>query len=203
MARLLLPTQMNRLIAQHNGRTEGTSNSSQMANELLDCLGWRRSDEVRKTPLASCLNAFGEPSLTAGGQVSGNDLRIVVESFCKDILDVIVMQLGYTEEQVWDVIEERAPDYRPASRPRSWNDEVGRLTIGQAMILLPALGPLAFPTQTSKLMELVGALRTLSPYFNSESHYQETQPATTLSSRNIIGEVRKLLDRARDCLGTC
>ena len=56
--------------------------------------------------------------------LSGNDLRIVLESFCKDIVDVVVAQLGYSHAGVWSAIEERIPDYRPSSRTKDWEEEV-------------------------------------------------------------------------------
>jgi hypothetical protein len=201
VARLLRPAQIIKLIALHGGHTVRDVAASQMADELLDCFGWEKSNEIRRRPLAACLKILEDPALMSEERFSGNDLRIITESFCKDLLDVIVAQLQYREEQVWGAITERAPEYRPSSRPRNWNDEVSHLTIGQAIILLPALGSLAFPRHAAQVVELAGILRTLSPYFNEVSHDQEAAPASKVRSDGILEEVRNLLDRARECLG--
>jgi hypothetical protein len=154
VVRLIRPAEMIKLIALHGGQASENTVAAQLADELLECFGWRKSDETHEVPLAACLKTFGSPALTPDERFSGNDLRIVVESFCKDFLDVVVARLGYSEEQVWDAIVERAPRYRPSSWPNNWSDEVGHLSIGAAVILLPALGPLAFPEHEMQVGEL-------------------------------------------------
>jgi hypothetical protein len=55
----------------------------------------------------------GDTAANLVENLSGNDLRIVLESFCKDIVDVVVAKLGYSHADIWSAIEERIPAYRP------------------------------------------------------------------------------------------
>jgi hypothetical protein len=201
VVRLVRPAEMTKLIALHGGQASENTAAGEMADELLECFGWRKSDETREVPLAACLKEFRNSALAPEERRSGNELRIFVDSFCKDLLDVVVARLGYSEKQVWDAIVERAPEYRPSSRPKEWNDEVGHLSIGAAVILLPALGPLAFPERVTQVSELVTALRTLSDLLNRASHHHEAELSSSLETHEIPVLIHQLLDRAKECLG--
>jgi len=83
----------------------------------------------------------------------GNDLRIVGESFCKDIIDVLVKIAGFNEEQINTVLHERAPHYE---RPRGdWNREIATITMGSAHLVISAFGPLAFPINRTRSLLLL------------------------------------------------
>lgn len=76
---------MEGLIQKLGGPVPPRPDTAQLAEELLSLMGWRKSLEVPEKPLASCFTTIdGAPQLV--GTLNGNDLRIVVESFCKDVL---------------------------------------------------------------------------------------------------------------------
>ncbi|MEI6454348.1 MAG: hypothetical protein WCO31_07115, partial [Actinomycetes bacterium] len=132
LARLLRPAEMMTLIQTHTGEPPTATDAPLLAEELLHAFGWRQSDEVREKPLAGCIKGSADTAPTIAGNLSGNDLRIVVESFCKDIVDVVIAQLGYNHAAVWDTIEDRIPGYRPSSRKKDWEEEVSKMTVGAA-----------------------------------------------------------------------
>lgn len=151
--------------------------------------------------MAGCIATAGNNSWMLSDSISGNDLRIVLESFCKDVLDVVVAQLGYRHQDIWGVIEERVPDYRPSTRRKNWIEEMGHLTVGAAVMLLPTLGHLAFPSQTNAINELAAGLRDLSELLNQASHHHDLEPRPSTGLAGVPALVGKVLNKAQEFLG--
>lgn len=201
LARLLRPAEMMTLIQTHTGEPPTAKDAPLLAEELLRAFGWRQSDEVREKPLAGCIKGSSDTALTIAGNVSGNDLRIVVESFCKDIVDVVIAQLGYSHADVWNTIEERIPDYRPSSRMKDWEEEVRLMTVGAAVMILSALGPLAFPEHTNEVNEFSAGLRKLAEVLNRTCHHREGEPVSSEAPIESAALIRQLLSKAEAFLG--
>jgi hypothetical protein len=199
LGRLLRPTEMEGLLLRLGGRVPSRPGTAQLAEELLGLLGWRKSSEVPERPLASCFTTIdGAPQLV--GTLSGNDLRIIVESFCKDVLDVVVAKLGYDEDTLWRAIQERAPEYRASSHSMAWEEEVNRLTPGSAAVLLTALGPLGFPTKADMVAELATVLQTLSGLLNAVSHHGGRERFTPEALGQTPALIRQLIVNAEALL---
>jgi hypothetical protein len=189
------------LIQTHGGQPPTAAEAMFLADELLDALGWRQADEVREKPLAACIKASGHTAPILAQDLSGNDLRIVLESFCKDIVDVFVAHLGYSHSELWRAIEERIPRYRRSSRAKDWDEEVRLMTVGGAMIILTALGPLAFPARAYEVVEFAGALGKLSGVLNEASHHRERGIVSSKALDEAPDLIRELLRKAEAFLG--
>lgn len=201
LARLLRPAEMMTLIQTHTGEPPTATDAPLLAEELLHAFGWRQSDEVREKPLAGCIKGGTDTAPTIAGNLSGNDLRIVVESFCKDIIDVVIAQLGYSHADIWNTIEEKIPDYRPSSRMKDWEEEVSLMTVGAAVMILPALGPLAFPERSNEVNEFAAGLRKLAELLNRTSHHREGEPVLSEAPSETAVLIRTLLGKAEAFLG--
>lgn len=201
VARLLRPAEMMTLIQTHGEQPPTAVDAPHLAEDLLHAFGWRQSDEAREKPLAGCIKTGGDTTPALAEHLSGNDLRIVLESFCKDIVDVVVAQLGYSHADVWSAIEERVSTYQPVSRTRDWDEEVRLLTAGKAVMLLTALGPLAFPARTNEVNEFATGLRELSELLNRTSHHREGEPVLSEAPGEAPALIRQLLGKAEAFLG--
>lgn len=201
LARLLRPAEMMNLIQAHTAALPKAADASLLAEEVLHAFGWRQSDDAPARPLAGCIKVGSDNAPAISGNLGGNDLRIAAESFCKDVVDVVVSQLGYRHAEVWSAIEERIPNYRPSSPDKDWDEEVRRMTLGSAKMILSALGPLAFSGQTRDVSEFVVDLGKLTDVLNAASHDREGEPVSsewTIQAPALIGQ---LLTKAEAFLG--
>ncbi len=199
LERLLRPSEMMNLIYVHGGKVQPTSSTPQLAEELLLTFGWQDVDRVREKPLAACINGdVTSPRLVEN--LTGNDLRIVLESFCKDVVDVVVAQLGSNHAEVWSAIDENIPTYRPSSRSKDWDEEVELMTVGAAAMILPALARIAFPNHTSEVNEFVLTLDRFAKILNRSSHHQ-AGPAIGDTLNEAPALILALLQKAEYFLG--
>lgn len=201
LARLLRPAEMMDLIQAHGEESPKAADAPQLAEELLQAFGWRQMDGTREKPLAGCVRTGNDATPLLAENLSGNDLRVVLESFCKDIVDVVVGQIGYDHAEVWSAIEERIPAYRPSSRTKDWDEEVRLMTTGGAVMVLPALGPLAFPAQANEIKEFTITLRKLAELLNKASHHREGEPAPSATLDDAPSLIHQLLGKAEAFLG--
>lgn len=201
LARLLRPGEMMNLIATHGGESPKTAGALDLAEEVVDAFGWRQSEEFHETPLAATIKIGANSELSLTESLGGNDLRIVVESFCKDIVDVVVAHLRYSHAELWTAIEERTPNYRASSRSKDWDEEVRLMTAGGAAIILPALAPLAFPARADAINDFVSNLRELSEILNICSHHHEGDRHSSSPLSGAPQLIHTLLAKAEEFLG--
>jgi len=201
VARLVRPAEITSLIGKHEGQSHAEVDAQHLAEMLLESFGWRSCDEVPETPLAGCITTTADGAVAIPPQMSDKDLRIVLESFCKDLLDVIVAKLGYTQREVWTAIAETLPEYRPLSQVKDWDEEVRKMTCGSAAMLLPALGSLAFRALEAQVNDCAAALVKLSDILNRETHHRTGKPSKDPDQTRIPVLVREVLQRAQGFLG--
>jgi hypothetical protein len=200
VARLLRPTEMTRLIQSYGAEAPPVGDAKALAESLLDSCGWLATNEVREKPLARFLTTSADGAVTLADGTSGNDLRIALESFCKDLVDVVVTQLGYSHDEIWRAIDEQLPGYRPSSRRRDWDEEVRQLTTGPAGMLLSVLGTLAFPSRQTAINEFVRGLNELGTALNKCSHHRH-ESLSAVERDDLPRLLRHLLDKAQEVLG--
>jgi hypothetical protein len=201
LASLLRPNELKRLIEEQGRTVADGADRPALADSLLDVMGWKSVAETRETPLAACIQTGPNGDLDCAPGLSGNDLRMIGESFCKDIIDVLVNAAGFDEAQIDAVLRERAPDYE---RPRgNWQKEVATITMGAAHLVISAFGPLAFPNQQNEIASLAKSLEQLSKDLNALSHHRPGYRATAPSGPKIAGLIDSLLRTAAVLLGEC
>ncbi len=201
LARLLRPAEMMALIQAHTAAPPTAEDAALLAEEVLHAFGWQQSDDARARPLAGCIKSAGDSAPVIAGNLSGNDLRIAAESFCKDVVDVVVSQLGYRHAEIWRAIDERMPTYRPSSPKRDWDEEVRRMTLGSAKMILSALGPLAFSGQAENVSDFVTDLGKLTNALNAASHDREGEPVSADWTSEAPALIGQLLVKAEALLG--
>jgi hypothetical protein len=117
-------------------------------------------------------------------------------------VDVVVAKLGFKHSrQVWEVLEERMQGYQPKSNTRDWDEEVRFLTAGSAVMILEALGPLAFPDREVEMKRLYAALKRLSSSLNEASHHQEGKHHSAATSNSTADLILELLTIAEAVFG--
>lgn len=200
VARLLRPAEITGMIGLQGAKVPNGADSAELADLLLDAFGWREAKEKAEKPLASCIEKAGDGTLRLSGALSGNDVRITLESFCKDIIDLIIAHLGYDAHQLWDAIEERVPSFQSRNRRKDWADEVAHLTVGAAVMLLPGLGSLAFPMR-SEVNKLASSLNSLSNFLNAASHHQEGASSAAAKLDDAANLIHEVLEAANGLLG--
>jgi hypothetical protein len=191
---------MTRLIQSYGAEAPPVGDAKALAESLLDSCGWLATNEVREKPLARFLTTSADGAVTLADGTSGNDLRIALESFCKDLVDVVVTQLGYSHDEIWRAIDEQLPGYRPSSRRRDWDEEVRQLTTGPAGMLLSVLGTLAFPSRQTAINEFVRGLNELGTALNKCSHHRH-ESLSAVERDDLPRLLRHLLDKAQEVLG--
>lgn len=201
LARLLRPAEMMSLVEAHSGSEAAAQEAAVLAEKVLDAFGWERAEDVREKPLASCISIGDKDMPMLEENLSGNDLRIVLESFCKDVIDVVVAQLGYDNDGIWGVISERLPSYNPRSRDGDWSEEVGGMTSGASALILKELTPLAFSSQPSDVQAFTSALSQLSGLLNPPSHHREGKAPALENRGEAATLVQMILNNAQTFMG--
>lgn len=195
VAKLLLPSQLVRILKTYQATVDETLYPIALAGHLLRCFGWNESDPGRETPLEYCIDRTVEGHSRLRAELTVHDLRTVVESFCKDLVDVAVQVLGYDTDRIWEAIHYENPLYQPRSRDKDWDDEVRHLTIGSAEIVLKSLLPLAWPADPNTTTSFFETLATLRPLLNAKSHHKSDLNDVSKDSRVPDDGAAALVDR--------
>jgi hypothetical protein len=196
VATLLRHSELSRIIKAHEGSVDEAADALALAGQVLRCFGWNESASTRETPLEHCLDRTVEGSIRLKAGLTIHDLRTVVESFCKDLVDVAVQVLGYDTDRIWEVIHYENPLYQPRSRDKDWDEEVSRLTIGSAEIILQSLLSLAWPAASVAAAAFFEAFAKLRPPLNAKSHHSsDTSHDTTADSHAPDDRAAELVDR--------
>ncbi len=204
VAKLLRPTELSSLIKSYGGTAPQTTDRNSLASQVIELFGWHQPVIDKEISLASCIEELptdGKLSMKSG--LTGNDLRIILESFCKDIMDTTVAQSGYSHDRIWDAIEERAPGYRPYSKKKDWNEEISHLMLGGATILLPVFAPLAFPNKSLEIGQLTTSIDSISKMLNSAIHHKSDQLSSSHDFDQIPSLISDILATSRSIFGDC
>ena len=196
LEKLLLPLQKIDLISTYGG-TAAVLGGKALEEQLLETFGWHSVGEA-ETPLAGCIEKGIEQSWDLKKEFSASEVRISLESFCKDILDVVVSKLGYSHQEVLAVVQERCAGYKWHAGEKDWGMEMEMLTSGSAAILIGALAPLVFPEKGITLV--VSKLGKLGEILNSLVHHFGASKSV-VSPDQVPILIRQLLDCAAEAFG--
>lgn len=197
LPKLLRPSQQKGLITKYGGTAEVGLGAKPLVEQLLETFGWYSMGEG-ETPLAACIEkGIGELWILKR-DMTPNSVRIVLESFCKDVLDVVVSKLGYNHQEIWAAVQERCPKYKLRHGKKNWIEELRYLSSGSAIFLIRALAPLVFPKE--EVSEMVKILNKLVDIGNEAAHH--VAPEQIVQKVNELPTlIRKLLDNTAELLG--
>ncbi len=154
---------LRRAVERSGGSTELLSDQFLLARQLLDLMGWRSSSPPARRTLANVTLNSGTDT-----DVSANDLRKILENFCKDLIDVLVMDVAGGVGRTVQLLQSAVPAYRFSKR--TWDAEVASITLGPAAMLLKTLAPIAAPTRQEAAANLSGLVAELAKLLNQGSH---------------------------------
>lgn len=139
----------------------------QMVEELLVEFGWPAEKFSVKNKLADCI-IENEESVSINKSLTGNDIRMICENYCKDLVDTLSSIIGYTANELSDLVITKHPEYK--SQNRGWNHDISNLTLGSANFILSALLNEALPDKKEASINFIQSLNGLRNKFNDLSH---------------------------------
>ena len=139
----------------------------QMVEKLLEKFGWPAEKHSVKNKLADCI-IENEGSVSINKSLKGNDIRIICENYCKDLVDTLSSMIGYTADELLDLVITNYPEYK--SQKRGWNHEISNLTLGSANFILSTLLKEALPDKKEASINFIQSLNGLRNKFNDLSH---------------------------------
>lgn len=166
---LLRYSEIDSLLNKYSPHNELSNEKSKeiKIDKLLEAMGWPPEKNHQETTLAQCV-----PNSSLTNTLSGNKVRTVCESYCKDLIDTLSAKLGYTEEMLWNAVEHQpGQTYRPNNRRRNWNAEIQGITLGSAKIIIQALLNEAMPEKTEEIKLFCMNLTSLTEKLNRSSHH--------------------------------
>lgn len=173
------------LIQKFTSETETSDLKKDLAEKVVQALGWEEGTlDTDKKPLAGCIKTENEELVLLN---SLNDLRKVLESLCKDIIDVIVAKLNYPYSTLIEMVGQNIYDYRWASRAKNWHEEISKIDLGRAVLIISGFFPTAFPDKKQKLPFFIATLEELRKSGNKDSHDnpKELKPKSSDVAKNI------------------
>ncbi len=154
-------------------------------DQLITVLGWPNDNAQLVPSLASCVNTVGKAVL------SGNDIRIILESYCRDFLDVLTSQRNYSVDNLLELVRNHRPDYR--YNDGSWDRHVSKLSFGSAIICIEALCIQQFKRQQQTITALVSSIKILGFMANARSHFSETNSQNEWNPDHVGKLIKEIL----------
>jgi len=169
---LFKPTELARLAAEFGANVSQEAPRGELADQLLEAMGWKAVRKVKIKPLAALVlsqEASGEEANSISG---AHEMRLALESFCKDVIETLTFQLGNNPQRIWAAIDAKVPPYRAASRSRSWSEEIALCTAGSGAIIIERLGE-SFAAGGKGYSELAEVIGELGRILNAALHHRE------------------------------
>ena len=148
-----------------NERFPASSEPEVILDRLITVLGWPNESYQLVPSLASCINSDGDTVLT------GNEIRVILESYCRDFIDVLTSQRNYSGDELMEIIRRHRSDYR-FSDPL-WQKHVSKLSCGSAIICIEALCNKQYENKSGVITKLVSAINKLCGMANAHCHFSE------------------------------
>jgi len=183
LKKLLRPSEVVSILNSYSVKADPELNHYELIEVLLLHFGWPAKKYHEEITLAACIQNIND-SISINPDLSGNDIRVIIESYCKDMIDTLSSKLGDTEKELWDVVLDSQPDYR--GHNQGWSYEISKITIGGAIIILNALLFEALPDKKESADFLIKNLKDVSKKLNSLSHHTSMELNTSDLKDEII-----------------
>lgn len=167
LEKLLRSGEIKTILNKYHTSEISNETHAQMVERLLVEFGWPVEKFSIKNKLADCI-IENEGGITINKSLTGNDIRIICENYCKDLADTLSSITGYSATELSDLVITRFPEYK--SQNRGWNHDISNLTIGSAIFILSALLNEAMPDKKEASFNLIQSLNGLRSKFNDLSH---------------------------------
>lgn len=167
LEKLLRSGEIKTILKKYQTYEISNETHAQIVERLLVEFGWPVEKSSIKNKLADCI-IENERGITINKSLTGNDIRIICENYCKDLADTLSSITGYSATELYDLVITRFPEYK--SQNRGWNHDISNLTIGSAIFILSALLNEALPDKKDASINLIQSLNGLRSKFNDLSH---------------------------------
>lgn len=145
-----------------SGKTHG-----QLVEMMLVEFGWPAEKFGINNKLAECIVDI-EGITYINKSFTGNDIRIICENFCKDLVDTLTSLIGYTASELFDLVKIKYREFN--FQTNSWDYEISNLTIGSAIFIISSLLNEALPDKKEASENFINCLKDLRIRFNQLSH---------------------------------
>lgn len=133
---LLNQSDINSIISNYESGFISTDKTSSV-EKLLTYFGWKSENNRKEITLAECI-VMNDGKECLKDNLTGNDLRIIIESFIKDLIYTLIYKSKIEDDTTfWNVIFNYKEDYRKTHS--WWKDEINQLMIGSGLIIIKAL----------------------------------------------------------------
>ncbi|MBK8518752.1 MAG: hypothetical protein IPL55_21455 [Saprospiraceae bacterium] len=193
LEKLMRPAEIMSILRNCLTNISPNQTPSQLVESLLVEFGWPIEKDTNEKKLVECIEVYNGKN-AINKSFSGNDIRIICESFCKDLVDTLSSKIGYSEEELLNLISSRFPEYK--SQNRGWNYEVTKMTIGSSLFILSALLNEALPDKKIASEYLIQNLRELSRKLNPVSHH----PPIEIDTLNLVDEIFNIIKYTKELI---
>lgn len=193
LERLLRPAEIKTILTNCKTNIIPNNTPGQMVESLLVEFGWPIEKDNNERKLVECIEGT-DGNISINKLFSGNDIRIICESYCKDLVDTLSTKIGYNEEELLNLISLKNPEYK--SQNRGWNYEVSKMTIGSSLYILKALLNEALPDKNIDSEILIQNLRELSKKINPLSHH----PPIEINTINLVDEIFNIINCTKELI---
>lgn len=167
LEKLLRSGEIKTILNNYQPREILNQTHSQLVENLLVEFGWPAEKISIKNKLADCI-IENEGSISINKAFTGNDIRIICENYCKDLADTLSSIIGYTANELSDLVITKYPEFR--TQNKGWSHDISNLTIGSANFILSSLLNEALPEKKEASINFIQSLNGLRSKFNDLSH---------------------------------
>lgn len=172
-------------------------NNSDKIETILNIFGWPYLEKVNLS-LASCIHYEGNGQLALNNDLKGNEIRKVLENFCKDFIDVLISKLELDSRSIEYLVkyeignEEIFASYK---RKGTWNNYISHIMLGEAIVLINKLLHKAYPNLEHKI--LLDNIVKVKKITNPTSH---DNPNINIDSNDLAQSIFLILKQTHDTI---
>jgi len=192
LSKILRPSEIRNIL----NKLRGNYNPDEGIESILTNFGWPLIEQ-KNIPLSNCIEINkGKPTLIS--MYSGNQIRIILENFCKDLIDVLISKLGFDIEQIYSFIKYETENklmYDNLKRNRSWDNFLNQLQLKQAFELISLLLKKVFPSNNHKLL-----LENLEKIRIETNHTSHDNPNAKINQSQLAEAIFTVLNQTHDLI---
>jgi hypothetical protein len=190
---------MERLIRQFGGNRPELGNRGALADALFAAMGWQAIDYGNPEPLISHATTFDLEGVRSGRPTKVKTVLKSLQSFCKDVLEVLAYKHGNSQENIWAAIDSQNSPYNPISSRKIWREEIARCTVKSGSTLIERLGQ-APAEMADACKALADGIGDLDASLHLLMDRNATAPGIEVE-QEIGNQIRRIVNQATEVLG--